>query len=42
VDNEGEVLDVLLQSRGNAKAAKKLIVEAAQEAGLRAKQDCDG
>ncbi len=42
VDNEGEVLDFLVQRKRDAKAAKKSNEEAAQEARLRAKQDRDG
>ncbi len=36
VDDEGEVLDVLVQRRRDKAAARKLMRGAAQEAGLRA------
>ncbi len=42
MDNEGEVLEFLVQRKRDAKAAKKSDEEAAREAGLCTKQDRDG
>jgi putative transposase len=42
VDNEGEVLDFLVQRKRDAKAAKKIMRKTAQEARLRANPDRDG